>query len=328
MIDMAVQRFLETASSYAPSPHSLRQYRMVLKRFTDYIADKPSGDNPTPETILAYYRSLRDNGLSDATVLAHDRVLRLFFRRSVEYGWLETDIMAAMRRPRQPQRLKRAADWHTFDAMVAVCVRGIITSDKRVEYSRNLAILVWIADTGCRAGEVATLTLSDLDHDCRLAHITGKGRKQRLVPYATTTADAVSAWLDLRPAASSFVFPPLTNGSANALTPFGVSLILHRLAVEACVDKKPHRAHSWRHFAATNMVRNGVNLHDAARILGHSSITTTQEYLHLDADDLRRSHDASGPMRMIDNHPPHPVTSIQLPYRIPVYTDRPYMMTH
>ncbi|MCO6450405.1 MAG: tyrosine-type recombinase/integrase [Caldilineales bacterium] len=295
-----MQQFIADSMAFAPSSHSQRQYRYVLKGFGRFIGDK----SLTAESVLAFYGQLREKGLADATVASHDRVLRAFFGHAVLNGWLAQNPMRSVRRPRRPNRLPKSGDMVTFRAMVAAALNSIITDTNggRLLNFRDLTMLVWLADTGCRAAELADLREHDVDLNGRFALIrTGKGRKQRQVIFSSTTAQLTDSWLQQRCTLGDggpYLFPSFSTKGENvgALTPSGVSQSLHRMAKKAGVSHRPHRAHAWRHFCATEHIRNGADLHSTALILGHASTDVTRGYLHLDIGDLRMVHDRSSPI--------------------------------
>ena len=290
-LNTAMHEFFAVSASTAPSPHSQRQYRMVLARFASFCGDAPA----TPESISRYLAGLRVAGMSDASVAAHDRVLRLFFRRGQEMGWWAEDPMRRVRRQGKPKRLPKLADLSTFGAMVGAGFGGMCRGD--VQAVRDLAILLLLAESGCRAGEVAGLRCADLDLPASSAMVEGKGRQTRFVLFGPVTRDALATWIDVRQQLrldGEFVFPGLSR--RGPMTPSGISQACHRLALAAGVARRPHRAHAFRHLFASSYVAAGNDLETLRMLMGHSEISTTQRYLWTDPATLRTKAGNGSPL--------------------------------
>lgn len=290
-LNMAMHEFFAVSASTAPSPHSQRQYHLVLDRFSQFCGEL----SPSPELISRYLAGLRSAGLADASVAAHDRVLRLFFRRGQEMGWWADDPMRRVRRQGKPKRLPKLADLSTFGAMVGAGFAGALRGD--VQAVRDLAILLLLAESGCRAGEVAGLRCEDLDLRSSSARVEGKGRQTRYVLFGPVTLDALGMWLDVRSQLgleSGFVFPGLSR--RGPMTPSGISQACHRLAVAAGVQGRPHRAHAFRHLFASSYVAAGNDLETLRMLMGHSEISTTQRYLWTDPATLRTKAGNGSPL--------------------------------
>lgn len=293
-LNMAKIRFLTLSVATAPSPHSQRQYRMVLDRLSVFLGDHP----PDAERLTRYLASLREAGLSDASVAAHDRVLRLFFRRGHELGWWPTDPMRLVKRPRKPKRVPKAVEMDTLGRMFVQAFQEMIHG--QVRGVRDLALLVFLADSGSRAAEAATLTRDHLDLRRGVAVVEGKGRQSRPVLLGDLTVQAMAVWLDVRRQlglSAPTVFCGLSG--RGGLTPSGVSQVLHKLAMRAGVDDMRHRAHAFRHLFATSYVAQNGDLDSLARLLGHAQLSTTQVYLGADPVALRHKHDSGSPVQRL-----------------------------
>lgn len=293
-LNMAMHQFLAVSTANAPSPHSQRQYRMVLRRFTVFAGDDP----PTPEMVLRYLAGLREAGLADASIAAHDRVLRLFFRQGLELGWWTADPMRLVRRPRRAKRAPKAIALETLGAMAGQAFVEVLQG--QVRGVRDLALLLFLADTGCRAGELATLACAGLDLQRGVAVVEGKGRQSRAVLFGPVAGGALGCWLDVRGQVGMegpTVFCGLSG--RGSLTASGVSQALHQLALRAGVEDRRHRAHALRHLFATSYVAENGDIEGLMRILGHSQLSTTQVYVGADPSAMRRKHDNGSPLKRL-----------------------------
>jgi site-specific recombinase XerD len=149
---------------------------------------------------------------------------------------------------------------------------------------RNGAILELTYSCGLRSAEVVGLRLADIDFDQETVHVLGKGGKERVVPLGERASYAVAVYLrDVRPGlargANDALFLSVRGRSLDTST-------LRRLM------QNPHRL---RHAYATHLIEGGADLRTIQELLGHTSLSTTQIYSHVDARRLRRVYDSSHP---------------------------------
>lgn len=149
---------------------------------------------------------------------------------------------------------------------------------------RNRALLELLYSCGLRSAEAVALDLGDVDFDREAVHVHGKGGKERVVPLGEEAAHQVARYLHgARPA--------LARGAADALFLSARGRRLDTSTVRRLV-RHPHRL---RHAFATHLLEGGADLRTIQELLGHSSLSTTQIYSHVDARRLRRVYDRSHP---------------------------------
>ncbi|UIZ91497.1 tyrosine-type recombinase/integrase [Corynebacterium sp. CNCTC7651] len=149
--------------------------------------------------------------------------------------------------------------------------------------------------TGIRVGELTGLDMGDVDLDRRIAKVTGKGNKQRVVPFGIAAAEAVEAWTGRgRPALVAGAEAALFVGSrGKRIDQRQVRRIVERAAADTGAgDVTPH---SLRHSAATHLLEGGADLRVVQELLGHSSLQTTQIYTHVSAQRLKRVYEQAHP---------------------------------
>jgi integrase/recombinase XerD len=157
---------------------------------------------------------------------------------------------------------------------------------------RDRALLELAYSTGLRVSEVCRLTLEQLDFERRLVRVRGKGRKERIVPFGRSAAEAVRAYIDigrpllLKEGSRAFVF---LNNRGSPLSRVGFWKILKKRAAEAGLQPEV-TPHTLRHSFATHLIEGGADLRAVQELLGHSSISTTQIYTRLDMDYLLEVH--------------------------------------
>jgi site-specific recombinase XerD len=149
---------------------------------------------------------------------------------------------------------------------------------------RNRALLALMLDTGLRRAEVVNLKVEDVNFADQLVTVTGKGSKQRRVPFSTAVRDLLHDWISARGDDPRSLF---------LLKPAGVRQLFRRIQDQTGIEH--FHPHACRHTAATSMVRSNLDTHSVKRILGHSSIVVTERYLSLSDEDLRAKHAAASP---------------------------------
>ncbi|MDY3548028.1 site-specific tyrosine recombinase XerD [Riemerella anatipestifer] len=157
---------------------------------------------------------------------------------------------------------------------------------------RNHTIIETLYGCGLRVSELVELKISNLNFEEEFLIVDGKGGKTRLVPLAQYTAKLIKDYLlevrseiKINPKHSDILF---LNRRGSKLTRVMVFIIIKDLALQANI-KKNISPHTFRHSFATHLLKNGADLRYIQEMLGHSSITTTEIYTHLDNEDLRET---------------------------------------
>lgn len=159
---------------------------------------------------------------------------------------------------------------------------------------RNHAMILFLADTGCRVGGLVGLSLAGLDLVNRTALLVEKGDKARRVPFSEVTGAALARWLVLRSEGGDTVFCNLDNGAR--LETQAVNQVLRRLAVTAKTTG-PVNPHSFRHGFAREFIISGGDMGTLADILGHADIQTTwQSYAIFKLAELQAKHEQHSPI--------------------------------
>ncbi len=180
--------------------------------------------------------------------------------------------------PRRPRRLPDAPKQTEVEAIVDAA-----DGDSPLAL-RNRALLELLYSGGLRSAEVVGLNLADVDFEREAVHVHGKGGKERVVPLGEEAAHRLARYLrDAR--------PELAAGANDA---FFLSTRGRRLDTSTVrrLLRNPHRL---RHAFATHLLEGGADLRTIQELLGHSSLSTTQIYSHVDAKRLRRVYDRSHP---------------------------------
>lgn len=264
-----LERYQNSTLANWAEPVSVRSF---LSTLTQEITVYPAHPTRPPESRT----------LSPATVRAYHRSLRIFFAWCVDEDLIAANPMRRIKAPPRSRPLPK--DISSADALAII---------RQAQHSaRDYALVLLLADSGCRDAEIRGLQVGDVDLGARSAVVTGKGSKQRRIYFCEVTRSALSTWLEVRPAGSPWVFP---GASGDQLAKGAIYQLLRRLAKRAGVTGRCN-PHSFRHHFATRFLESGGDVEALRELLGHESISTTQVYVHLRADALRRIHDDHSPV--------------------------------
>ncbi|MBT1178111.1 tyrosine recombinase XerC [Bifidobacterium vespertilionis] len=249
--------------------------------------------------------------------------VRGFFRFCHERGMIGVDPAAPLMTPKIPDTLpavltEAQAERMMDDADRAAGEGGGGPSDRDADRGkraaaksadepirlRDAAIVELLYATGIRVAELVGLDMGDVDFSQRTARVTGKGNKQRVVPFGAPAESSLRRWIeDGRPKllAGGGVGDG-TAGSMQALFLGARGGRINQRVVREAVHAAARRAgvpdispHALRHSAATHMLNGGADLREVQEMLGHSSLSTTQRYTHVSIEQLRRRYDQAFP---------------------------------
>jgi integrase/recombinase XerC len=162
---------------------------------------------------------------------------------------------------------------------------------------RDVAMLEVLYATGIRVGELCGLDVDDVDAERRLLRVTGKGRKERVVPFGLPARHAIDAWLGggrpvlVRPGSGPALFLGRRGGRVGQRQ---VRQVVYDLIAD--IEGAPHIGpHGLRHSAATHLLDGGADLRSVQELLGHATLSTTQIYTHVSVDRLRDGYRQAHP---------------------------------
>lgn len=283
------ERFLDHARlALALSPNTVRDYTTGLAHLAEAMAALGYGspEDLGPDEVAACLGWLRDSRSLAPSTLAQCLVAwRMWARFLVEEGALVRDRIALTPSPRLWQSVPEVLSPDEVAVLLAHPPDGPMRP-------RDKAALELLYALGGRASEVVGLGCSDLKEGGRLALLRGKGGKERLVPIGDRGRRAVAAWRDglrreLDPRGR--IEPLLLSSRGRPWSRQGLWAMVKTAAVLAGIAK-PVWPHLLRHSFATHLLQGGADLRAVQSLLGHSSLTTTERYTHVDARRLRDIH--------------------------------------
>jgi site-specific recombinase XerD len=274
-VNREIDRFLE---SPALSDATRRAYRVDVREFAAWLDRRGTGLQDVDVRALADYAAelgrARPRKLAPATIARKLAAVRAFLRHALG----KERVPDASFAPRRPLRLPEAPRPQEVDReLEAIEGEGPLAV-------RNRTLVELVYSAGLRSQEAVDLDLADVDFDQELVHVRGKGGKERVVPLGEEASHRLAVYL--REAR-----PELARGAENALF---LSARGRRLDTSTLRRLLPH-PHRLRHAFATHLLEGGADLRTIQELLGHSSLSTTQMYSHVDSKRLRKVYDRSHP---------------------------------
>ncbi len=288
------------------SAHTVRAYESDLAQFLDHVA-ATSGvrrsalgvEALTRDAIRAFLGGLHAGGRSRATAARKLAALRTFLKYLRREGWLEDDPGGLVATPKRDVRMPA----HLSEAEMTALIEA--ASSPTPLGRRDRAILELVYASGLRVSELVGLDLEDVNLRARMVRVLGKGGKPRLVPFNTSAASALRAYLtdrDLLAAAGQAARPARGHGRRDPvflnyrggrLTTRSVDRVVRRY-VAASSARLGISPHALRHSFATHLLQRGADLRAIQELLGHARLSTTERYTHVNAAQLlevyKRSH--------------------------------------
>ncbi|AZA09008.1 tyrosine recombinase XerC [Corynebacterium pseudopelargi] len=275
------------------SEATIRGYRSDLRAFAH---SRPSLEAMSLEDCRDALGEAVEAGASRATLARRTAALKGFSAWLFAQGYLSSDVAARLQAPKVGKHLPKVLNEHTAAEVVHKELDEDASPAQQAEVLRDLAILELLYATGMRVAELVALDIADLDPATRIAKVTGKGNKQRMVPFGTQAAAALKAWLEH----GRGHFAGNASGNALFLGVRGGRLNVRQ--VRRLVQAQGDRAgveglgpHALRHSAATHLLDHGADLRVVQELLGHSSLQTTQIYTHVSTQRLQEAFKQAHP---------------------------------
>lgn len=289
----AVDAFLIAKQADGAAAATVAWYRYMLLRFTEHLGHVPL-ERLTSDHLRAYVVALKTLSLAHETLRAHIRAMKAVLLWAwEEYEYPRRCPAERIKTPAPRQGLPRAIELGDIRLLIKAC-------EQTPKGKRDRALIMFLTDTGCRAGGVLGLTPEDVDLTRRLARLREKGDRERLVPFTVHTATAIREWLEHRPRGAKQLFCSLSGGrEGGVLKHSGLRTLLNRLARAANVRGRVN-PHSFRHAFARAYLSNGGDLATLAQLLGHKDVSTTANiYTRYTVEELAVLHGRYSPIGLI-----------------------------
>ena len=264
--------------------NTLRAYDADLADFQKWLSKQENVAEIETGTIKSYLNEIVSvRRLSAATVRRRMACLRSFFRWRARLGQTSDPFMGWQLRLQRRKRLPRALSRHE--------VRGLLlhsSEHRRPPDDTTLQMAIWLMiATGVRVGELCKIAVDDLSQDASSVRIHGKGSRDRIAYICDSSLRTdLRQFADARREAGGWGAALFVNTRGSAMRPQWIRARLRRLSERVGLTRRI-TPHMLRHTAATLLIETGVDIRIVQRLLGHSSIATTEIYTHVSDEALR-----------------------------------------
>ena len=302
-----IDSFLESlVTEKGYSDHTRRAYRKDLLDFFSFLTESYFGGRAnrkrTPEVNLEQVDGIMLRGYlgflhrknKKATIARKLSAIRSFFKYLVKNGFIADNPAELVLTPKQdktlPVYLSVDEMFRLLDSIQTDTLLGL----------RNRAIFETLYSSGLRVSELAEMDFRDVDFSAAVVQVSGKGKKQRIVPIGQKALAAIKAYRTrLQKQAGRHPVdegPLFLNRFHKRLSPRSIARILNKL-VDTIGLLTPVSPHALRHTFATHMLDAGADLRAVQELLGHKSLSTTQKYTHVSIDRLMETYDRAHPRK-------------------------------
>jgi len=280
------ERFLKYERNY--SVHTIRAYMNDLTEFEDFLIDASTEIEKVNSKIINLYSLNLYTKNSKSTVSRKLTTLRSFFNFMVRRGNLKQNPANLIPLPKKEKVLPvfLSVD-EVFKLIDSIDQEGILPL-------RDLAIIELLYSSGLRVSELTNIKVLDIDHRENFVKVSGKGNKERIVPFGSNAREVILQYLrrriELKPK-DDFLF---LNNRGSGLTTRSIVRIVKKYGLLSGISKKIS-PHALRHTFATHLLGGGADLRSIQELLGHSSLSTTQRYTHTSIEQIMKIYDKTHP---------------------------------
>ena len=289
-----VDKFLDYLSSELNrSQQTVESYRDDLKHFEKFakdLSDSFSWETVDSDMVRDWMESMMDKGNSAATVSRRLSALKTFYRFALARHYVESDPVYSIKGPKKEKPLPQFVKESEMDELLDSQAWGDDYNNVR---ARTIIILFY--ETGMRLSELVNLDDKDVNFVTSEIKITGKGNKQRIVPFGDELKNILLEFRRLRDASVEVKTPALVvSDKGTRMSPSKVQNIVRSNLSRVCSLKKKS-PHVLRHSFATAMLNHHVGIENLKKLLGHASISTTEIYTHTTFEQLKRVYNEAHP---------------------------------
>lgn len=295
--DEQIERFIKYLQhERGYSRHTLAAYERDLRQFSRFYREYA---NLVPLEIQAvnkigirhFLGMLTEKGLAMSSIGRKLAALKAFFSYAMRQNWITINPTTMIRSPRQKKRLPCILSAEQIDQ--AICN----LPQESWRDARNKALLELFYSTGIRLSELVGLNIGDINFQRQIVRVFGKGAKERVVPIGKTALTALQHYLNLRKISGErleLASPVFVNEKQKRLARRTVQLIITTL-LQAVSEQEHLSPHVLRHSFASHLLDRGADLNAVKELLGHSSLSTTQIYTHIQIGKIKEVYKQAHP---------------------------------
>lgn len=277
------------------SPYTIKYYMKDIETFMAFLNKEAvlNLQEVDQQTVRLFLTLLYDRKLSRRSVSRKISSIRSFYRFLEREQYVSKNPFSDIKLPRASKPIPNFLYEEELEELFKV--NDLATPLGQ----RNQAILEMLYATGIRVSECQRLTLENVDFSIGTLFVTGKGRKERYVPFGSFAQSALEKYINdgrntLIQKSKSSTEVIFLNARGLPLTDRGIRLILEKIVEKAALTIEVH-PHKLRHTFATHMLNEGADLRTVQELLGHENLSSTQIYTHVTKDRLRKVYMSSHP---------------------------------
>ncbi|MFA6467885.1 MAG: tyrosine recombinase XerC [Bacteroidota bacterium] len=287
--------YLENERNY--SPHTIVSYANDLAQYFTFLKnDFPElterHEDTDQDVVRVFLGLLLDSGLGKKSVVRKLSTLRSFYKYLVRKRIMRRNPALNIITPKVEKKLPQFINKDSVDRIFALPER------EKFDGARDSVMLELFYGSGIRRGELIGLNLEDIDGKNRTIKVTGKGNKQRIIPFTLKAHQSILHYLTFRKEIASQSETTeralLINRKGNRLTPSMVNTLVKKY-LSAATELQKKSPHVLRHSFATHLLDNGADIIAVKELLGHESLSTTQVYTHVTVERLKKIYQQAHP---------------------------------
>ncbi len=269
--------------------NTLMAYDRDLKLYWEYLKKAGVSDPQavTRDRVSSFLYELKKRSLATPSICRALTAVKMFHRFLVRENFVKDDPTNLVETPKLWKRVPEVLSQAEIEAIIRAA------QGKKPQLIRDYAILELFYASGMRVSELADLKMSGLNFDVGYVRCIGKGRKERLIPIGKKSRDALAVYCQkVRPKFEAKTQPTdilFLSRLGRRISRQGIWNLIKTYAKKANI-KKNIKPHTLRHTFATHLLEHGADLRSVQEMLGHSDISTTQIYTHVDKERLKSVH--------------------------------------
>jgi integrase/recombinase XerC len=273
------------------SEHTVKNYQRDLKQLSRYCTDKAIAHwaDLTHTDVRSYIAGRHRKGLSSKSLQRELSAIRSFYNYLLKQSQVNVNPAQHIQAPKQARKLPKTLDVDQLSGLLEAGASSVLEI-------RDLAMFELFYSSGLRLSELSALDLTDLDlPDSTLTVRIGKGGKSRILPIGSKAVTAIKNWLPQRAVKTPAAEPALfVSTRGTRLGQRSIELRLEQWCKKKGIAEHIH-PHMLRHSFASHLLESSQDLRAVQELLGHSNISTTQIYTHLDFQHLAEIYDKAHP---------------------------------
>ncbi len=284
-----IEKFLNYLSvERGLAQNTLLSYGSDLKKYIAFLRKSHilTLGKTTKHEVMAYLLELKDKGLASTTVARSLVSLKVFYRFLAQEGYLASDPTINLESPKVWSKLPETLSLREIEVLLE---KPDLEDPLGL---RDRAALELLYATGARVSELINLKIADANLEVGYLRCLGKGKKERIIPLGSHAQEALKNYLDTgrkRLVKEKDTKELFVNRFGNSLSRQGFWKMLKKYAKRVDFEKRI-TPHILRHSFATHLLERGADLRSIQEMLGHSDISTTQVYTHVDRERLKEIH--------------------------------------